>query len=85
MTRASAAPVGQSAPAVPAAQLAPAARRAPAAPPSHLRDCPADERFGVSQDVQARYPPVVLKGWKGGCSWVVVIRGRDIGVFYDFW
>jgi len=52
-------------------------------PPSHLRECPTHERFNVSKEVQKLYPPLVL-GWKNR-SWVVVIRGCDIGIFYDFW
>jgi hypothetical protein len=53
-------------------------------PPSHLRDCPSCEQFRVSKDVQTRYPPWLI-GWKTGLSWIVVIRGRDVGVFHEFW
>jgi hypothetical protein len=52
-------------------------------PPSHLRDCPLCDRFRVSQEVQKGYPPFPF-GWNKLC-WVVVFRGRDIGIFHDFW
>jgi hypothetical protein len=52
--------------------------------PSHLRDCVPDERFRVSKELQAQYPPMTDIGWKE-LSWVVVIRGREVGVFHDFW
>lgn len=55
-----------------------------ASPPSHLRECSPGERFHVSEAVRFKYPPLAV-GWKGGRCWVVVIRGRDVGVFHDFW
>jgi hypothetical protein len=54
-------------------------------PPSHLRNyIVPGEQYRVSKEVLDIYPPIAGIGWKG-FSWVVVIRGRDIGVFYDFW
>jgi hypothetical protein len=53
-------------------------------PPSHLRECPPKERFRVLKEVKMLYPPLTI-GWRSGCSWIVVIWGRDIGVFWDFW
>ena len=52
-------------------------------PPSHLRDCPPEVRFRVSTEVQKRYPPS-FGAWKNPC-WVVIIRGRDIGIFFEYW
>jgi hypothetical protein len=52
-------------------------------PASHLRVCPPKEQFSVSDDVQKRFPP--FKGRWGPRSWVVIFRGRDIGVFHEFW
>ena len=65
------------------AQGAPTTASQPS-PPSHLRECPPHDRFHVSRDVQMQYPPFST-GWKSGRSWVVVIRGREIGIFHDFW
>jgi hypothetical protein len=53
------------------------------APPSHLRECPPYKRFHVSKEVIELYPPWAM-GWRSR-SWVVVIRGREIGVFHEFW
>jgi hypothetical protein len=52
-------------------------------PPSHLRQCGYGERYRISQAVQTEYPP--FPGGVGDRCWVVVIRGRDIGVFYEHW
>lgn len=52
-------------------------------PPSHLQERPLQEQFRVSKEVLKQYPPFNV-GWKK-LSWVVVIRGRDIGIFHDFW
>ena len=52
-------------------------------PPSHLRACSYQDQFHVSKDMLERYEPFSI-GWKARC-WVVVFRGRNIGVFYDFW
>jgi hypothetical protein len=51
--------------------------------PSHLRDCPAGDRFLVSKEMQKQFTPFYV-GWKKP-SWVVVIRGRDTGIFHDYW
>jgi hypothetical protein len=53
-------------------------------PPSHLRECSPDKRFYMSEAVRFKYPPLTM-GWKSGRCWVVVIRGRDVGIFHDFW
>jgi hypothetical protein len=55
----------------------------PSSVPSHLRERPLAERFCVSKEMVTRYPPFRV-GWRKQ-SWVVVIRGRDIGIFHDFW
>ncbi len=52
-------------------------------PASQLRRCPSGNGFRVSDDVLSRYPPF-KKGWTKR-AWVVVIRGRDIGIFFDCW
>jgi hypothetical protein len=52
-------------------------------PPSHLRGCPPEDKFRVSDEVLKRYP-AFTEGWRQR-SWVVVFRGRDYGIFYDFW
>ncbi|KAH9983827.1 hypothetical protein BJV77DRAFT_966570 [Russula vinacea] len=52
-------------------------------PASHLRVCSPDQRFRVSDETKHLYPPLSI-GWSR-CCWIIVFRGRDIGVFYDFW
>lgn len=52
-------------------------------PASHLRVCSPDQRFRVSDETKHLYPPLSI-GWSH-CCWIIVFRGRDIGVFYDFW
>jgi hypothetical protein len=49
--------------------------------PSHLREQPLYNRFCVSKDVLKEYPAFHV-GWKKS-SWVVIIRGRDIGIFFS--
>ena len=52
-------------------------------PASHLRVCPPNQQFRVSDETKHLYPSISI-GWNH-CSWIIVFRGCDIGVFYDFW
>ena len=52
-------------------------------PPSHVQGCSPQERFRVAKDIRLKYPPFSV-GWRD-LSWVVVIRGRDVGVFHEYW
>jgi hypothetical protein len=49
--------------------------------PSHLREQPLYDRFRVSKNVLKEYPAFHV-GWKKP-SWVIVIHGRDIGIFFS--
>ncbi|KAJ8515305.1 hypothetical protein ONZ45_g7244 [Pleurotus djamor] len=55
--------------------------------PFHLRISP-DERqfedsFNVPAELRERYPPTVAL--RDDMHWYVIIRGREIGIFYDRW
>jgi hypothetical protein len=45
--------------------------------------CNVDEAYCVPEHFQIKYPPFRI-GW-GTRAWVVVIRGLEVGIFYDYW
>ena len=50
---------------------------------SHLRERPSKDPFHILKEILKQYPTFCV-GWRK-CSWVVIICGQDIGIFYDFW
>jgi len=43
------------------------------------------ECYKVPPDLRARYPPGPFSNGWNRMKWYVVWRGRDIGIFFDFW
>jgi hypothetical protein len=58
--------------------------------PVHLRprnrsSLPFHERYSVTKDILAAYPPDLSGEGYSGRDWYVVWRGLELGIFMDYW